>query len=225
MQRYKYLRKYLSSILILRFKRGYGIGSCITSIIFKDIVEKSDTSKGRYIQHLPLSILLLFIKKNLYFFSFFGLHFGISTMCVQCLEVRRRHRIPDTAVTVSCESPCGWWELNPGPLKEQSRALNSWAVSPTTSLSIFQMVFMFCKLSCLFRNEHTLPFKLKTNPEYFIWKQLYFYKVLLLVPSALWNPTPLFNLAAEKDSDLRLSSFWSACYFHLFKFWPYEVRL
>ena len=29
-------------------------------------------------------------------------------------------RSPETGVTESCELPCGCWESNPGPLKEQA---------------------------------------------------------------------------------------------------------
>jgi hypothetical protein len=28
-------------------------------------------------------------------------------------------RSPETGVIDSCELPCGYWELNPGPLEEQ----------------------------------------------------------------------------------------------------------
>ena len=31
-----------------------------------------------------------------------------------------RFRSPETGVTFSCEPPCGFWELNHGPLKEHS---------------------------------------------------------------------------------------------------------
>ena len=32
---------------------------------------------------------------------------------------------PGTGVTDSCELPCGCWELNPGPLEEQSVLLTT----------------------------------------------------------------------------------------------------
>jgi hypothetical protein len=32
---------------------------------------------------------------------------------------------PETGGTDSCESPCGYWELNPGPLQEQPVLLTS----------------------------------------------------------------------------------------------------
>ena len=42
-------------------------------------------------------------------------------MFVFCLHVCLHEvvRYPETGVTDSCELPCGYWELNLGPLKEQ----------------------------------------------------------------------------------------------------------
>ena len=41
-------------------------------------------------------------------------------LCVQCLGRSEGHtRFPETAVTDTCELPCGCWELSPGPLDQQ----------------------------------------------------------------------------------------------------------
>ncbi|KAL6074356.1 hypothetical protein STEG23_012106, partial [Scotinomys teguina] len=35
------------------------------------------------------------------------------------MQLRSSKRSPGTGVTDSCELPCGFWDLNPGPLEEQ----------------------------------------------------------------------------------------------------------
>ena len=40
-------------------------------------------------------------------------------MCTSMPEESRKHQIPGTGVTDNCESPCGYWELNLGPLQDQ----------------------------------------------------------------------------------------------------------
>ena len=40
-------------------------------------------------------------------------------ICGVHTEVSREHQIPWTWITDGCESPCGCWDLNPGPLEEQ----------------------------------------------------------------------------------------------------------
>lgn len=39
------------------------------------------------------------------------------------LEARKGAKSPGTGVTDVCELPCGFWKLNPGPLKEQTEIL------------------------------------------------------------------------------------------------------
>lgn len=43
----------------------------------------------------------------------------VHSMYAIPMEARRGHLIPGTGATNSCESPCGAWELNPGPLEDQ----------------------------------------------------------------------------------------------------------
>ena len=62
--------------------------------------------------------------------------------CVQYLrkleEAIRHHR---TRVTCSCDSPCGYWEQNPDPLKEQPVILTA---EPSSHL--FSFPFLICLL-------------------------------------------------------------------------------
>ena len=47
-------------------------------------------------------------------------------------------RSPGTGVTDNCELPCGYWELNPGPLEEQAVLLTA-----EPSLQILLLIFCF----------------------------------------------------------------------------------
>ena len=40
-------------------------------------------------------------------------------LSVEAAEAIRWHQMPWIGVTAGCESPCGCWELNLGPLEEQ----------------------------------------------------------------------------------------------------------
>jgi hypothetical protein len=44
---------------------------------------------------------------------------SIHHVCAMPSEARRGCLSPGTGVANSCELPCGWQELNPGPLQEQ----------------------------------------------------------------------------------------------------------
>jgi hypothetical protein len=44
-------------------------------------------------------------------------------------------------ITGGCEPPCGCWDLNFGPLEEQSGALTHWAISPAPLPSFFRKFF------------------------------------------------------------------------------------
>jgi hypothetical protein len=68
---------------------------------------------------LPLACLICLLACLLSFFFFFKIY--LFYVCEYTVAVvrhsRRRHRIPFTG---GCEPPCGCWELNSGPLEEQS---------------------------------------------------------------------------------------------------------
>ncbi|ERE86056.1 histone deacetylase 2-like protein [Cricetulus griseus] len=54
------------------------------------------------------------------------LHFILFIMyTVLCLHARRRHQKAPDLTTDGCEPPCGYWELNSGPLEEQPVLLAS----------------------------------------------------------------------------------------------------
>jgi hypothetical protein len=45
---------------------------------------------------------------------------------------------PEEGITDGCEPPYGCWELNSGPLEEQSAlTLNLWATSPVPQIKFF----------------------------------------------------------------------------------------
>ncbi|WP_238841975.1 hypothetical protein, partial [Xylella fastidiosa] len=53
----------------------------------------------------------------------------VRSLCLQTLEKRA-----SDAITDGCEPPCGCWELNSGPLEEQSLLLTSEpSLQPPTS--------------------------------------------------------------------------------------------
>ena len=62
-----------------------------------------------------------FYKKKIYLFSFHLQRCFACTMCTQCLR-RSEEAVssPRTGATESCELPCGCWELDSRPPKEQS---------------------------------------------------------------------------------------------------------
>lgn len=70
--------------------------------------------------------------------------------CFACMHVCVR----ELEVTNSCELPCGWWKLRPGPLEEQPTLLTP-APSPQPS-------FVFLKK---LHNQtiHLAPIKLKVS--------------------------------------------------------------
>jgi hypothetical protein len=45
-------------------------------------------------------------------------------------------------ITDGCEPPCGCWDLNSGPLEEQSGTLTHWAISPARL--VFFLIFKTC---------------------------------------------------------------------------------
>ena len=60
-------------------------------------------------------------------------------------------RSPGIIVTDSCELPCGCWELNPGPLEEQTERLTSvpsFQPSNTLKLSTLQIRY-YCSSFCV----------------------------------------------------------------------------
>lgn len=53
-------------------------------------------------------------------------HVYVYTMWVQCLwNPKEGNGSPGTGVTASYETPCGYWEVNPGPPQKQQVLLTS----------------------------------------------------------------------------------------------------
>jgi hypothetical protein len=68
----------------------------------------------------------------IFFSLFLSLFFkGLFILCmwVHCPSLQTHRKRTSDPITDGCEPPCGCWELNSGPLEEQS-ALKSWAISP-----------------------------------------------------------------------------------------------
>jgi hypothetical protein len=74
-------------------------------------------------------VLFCYKKANtylvLYFFKvfFFKDLFIIYYMYVHCSCLRTPQKRASDLITDGCEPPCGCWDLNSGPLEEQSGAL------------------------------------------------------------------------------------------------------
>jgi hypothetical protein len=65
-----------------------------------------------------ISFFLSFLKKNTYFYFF-----NVYEYTVAVFRHTRRERWDP--ITDGCEPPCGCWELNSGPLEEQSVLLTA----------------------------------------------------------------------------------------------------
>ena len=65
-----------------------------------------------------------------------------------CLQSPEDIRSPGTGVTHSCELPCGYWELNQGPLQEQLEC--SLLLSPAPNHKFFFILILFYFYSNLF---------------------------------------------------------------------------
>jgi hypothetical protein len=75
--------------------------------------------------HTSLLLLLL-----LYFFKDLLIYFLYMSISLQT----HHKRASDPIITDGCEPSCGCWELNSGPLEEQSVLLTTGAISPAPSL-------------------------------------------------------------------------------------------
>lgn len=74
---------------------------------------------------------------------------SMCTVCQPCeIGARRGHWILE--VTYGCKLPCGWWELNPGPLQE-------WWVLLTDEPSLWAPGFCFGSLIVLMLCEYVIP--------------------------------------------------------------------
>jgi hypothetical protein len=90
--------------------------------MFAEVEEEGSGVQG----HPELYSWLLFFFFNLFLFIFlFKKYLFISCMWVyyRCLQTHQK-RASDP-ITDGCEPPCGCWELNSGPLEEQSVLLTA----------------------------------------------------------------------------------------------------
>jgi hypothetical protein len=89
-------------------------------------------SEGPFLQRFVLFFRMNFfwnLKKMIYLFI---VHWCFACMCF-CVKMS------DLGVTDSCELPCGYWDLNPGPLEELP-------VPSTAEPSLQSQVFAFFEL-------------------------------------------------------------------------------
>ena len=72
-----------------------------------------------------------------------------ACLCNLCAwHLKKALGIPGTGVTDSCETVCGCWESNPGPLQEQ-------VILPTEStLQPFDFIFMSVCATCSYLCVH-----------------------------------------------------------------------
>ena len=142
-------------------------------------------------------------------------------------------RYPGIVVTGSCQLPCGCWELNPGPLEEQSVMLTAKPSSQPSNtllkLSILQIRY-YCSCFC------------KCSENYFLFVvfdplianvsvvMVYSLSFTLLSPSYFVSLILIFNVLA-KNSIISHQPFWyvlviitymSLLFYslHSISFWP-----
>jgi hypothetical protein len=67
--------------------------------------------------------------------------------CCMCMPIARRgYRIFMSGIADDCEAPCGMWELNLGPLEEQSMLLTNRAI-PSSFWFSRECLFWLCPSS------------------------------------------------------------------------------
>jgi hypothetical protein len=69
------------------------------------------------------------------------MYIGVFLQVCLCKGVR----FSGTKATDNCELPCGFWELNPGPLEEQPRLLTTQPSLQPRAVCLF-CFFVFCFL-------------------------------------------------------------------------------
>jgi hypothetical protein len=75
-----------------------------------------------------------FFFKDLFIYLFIYLFI----ICKYTVAVFRQHqKRASDLITGGCEPPCGCWDLNFGPLEEQSGALTHWAISPAPTVKFW----------------------------------------------------------------------------------------
>ena len=69
----------------------------------------------------PLFFLFLFVC----LFTCFKIYLLIYLLCVHCSCLQTHQKRASDPITDGCEPPCGCWELNSGPLEDQSVPLTA----------------------------------------------------------------------------------------------------
>ena len=80
--------------------------------------------KGRGRDRNTVNSNLFLNQTSLKFFLFY-IYIWVHCSCLQTHQKRA-----SDPITYGCEPPCGYWELNSGPLGKAVGALNCWANSP-----------------------------------------------------------------------------------------------
>jgi hypothetical protein len=130
---------------------------------FRTTCQVPGTAICRGLLAIPaLLLLLLFLLSfSLYFFLFFLIKdLFILFIGVHCSCQTHQKRASDP-ITDGCEPPCGCWELNSGPLEEQSVLLTGELSNP---LSLYFFEFL-ARLSFSFSLSHSLKWKLLVSLE------------------------------------------------------------
>jgi hypothetical protein len=90
-----------------------------------EVLEKQPVLLLSESQNTSFESILLFYSEFLFFSFFFFLDLIISFIYVHCSCLQTHQKRASYPIADGCETPCGCWELNSGPLEEQAAsALN-----------------------------------------------------------------------------------------------------
>jgi hypothetical protein len=114
-------------------------------------------------QHPKMSSAILSFCMHVFFFFHFFLKIYLFIICKYTVAVfRRTRRGHQISVTGGCEPPCGCWDLNSGPLEEQSGALT---LEPSHQPSFSILNYFFIYISYMYEGLNMSRHHIHAMPE------------------------------------------------------------
>jgi hypothetical protein len=106
---------------------------------------------------MPLSVYHLneFYIFKFYLFIYLNIIYLLFLIPVHCSCLQTHQKRASDPITDDCEPPCSCWDLNSGPLEEQSSALKLWAISSAPQILFIICVYVVCVPQCLFGGQGT----------------------------------------------------------------------
>lgn len=144
---HKGLKEYIKYYIFFKRNKHFEARRQPWLILFQWTVWMASRGTSRTLPN-PTTVLCFLLKeRNFKLFFFFFSFKDLFILCIwvhcPCLHTHQK-RASDT-ITDGCEPPCGFWELNSGPLEEQSVLLTTESSLQPPSLSCFNL-----KPFCLF---------------------------------------------------------------------------